>query len=141
MAYESIALQGYNTGGVKTPNTIRRGFAFDLTSVDLRDRVVVSATLQLRRTVGSTATSTVQLTDPANQCAYGRVAGTSRLGAIRIPLTADAIADLQQAGGGFFAVDAMCEGGTGESQRFPIGAGQPVVVLVVADAVGNAAAA
>ena len=64
MAYESIALQGYNTGGVKTPNTIRRGFAFDLTSVDLRDRVVVSATLQLRRTVGSTATSTVQLTNP-----------------------------------------------------------------------------
>ena len=141
MAHESITLRGYHTGGLETPTTIRNGFAFDLRSIDLRDRVVVSASLQLRRGVEAEATSSVQLTDPSNQCAYGRFEGTSSLGAIRIPLTADAIADLQQAGGGFFVVDAMCESATGEPRRLPVSAVSPVVVLSMADAIGSAAAA
>jgi len=43
MTHELITLTGYRTGGVESPTSIRNGFAFDLTRVNLRDRVVVSA--------------------------------------------------------------------------------------------------
>ena len=142
MSHESITLRGYHTGSLETPKTIRNGFAFDLRSLDLRDRAVVSAALQLRRGVELRANSTVQLSDRSNQCAYGRFMGSPRpSGGIRIPLTPDAIADLQQASGGFFTVDAICEGGNGQPQPLSISAAQPVVALLVAEAVDSVAAA
>jgi hypothetical protein len=142
MTHELITLAGYRTGGVESPTSIRHGFAFDLTGVNLRDRVVVSAELHLRPGSGSPATATVRLSDRADQVAYGQSARASASDdVIRVPLTADAIADLRQAGGGFFAVDAAIDDVAGKPQRLPSTSAHQILVRAVEENARVAAAA
>ena len=135
MGCEFIGISGYRTGDVEDAKTIRSRFAFDLTNLDLRGRVVVSATLPLMHEVGAEPTATIRLSDPSARSAYGHLdnAPSGRATWIWVPLTADAIADLEQASGGFFSLDAVLEDLEGHPQRLG-NTGAPSLLLVgVAD--------
>jgi hypothetical protein len=112
-----IAVQGYRTGTVHTRVAKRTSFVFDLTKVNLGSADLLCGVLQLTVRAGTAAL--VSLVDPSGQTAYGTVSVDSRSqGTTRIPLTAAAVADLEQAGGGLFSVDAIfhdAHGRTGAS--------------------------
>jgi hypothetical protein len=142
MTHELLTLKGFRTGGLESPTSIRNSFAFDLTRVNLCDRLVVSADLHVRQEPGSPATATLRLSDPADRLAYGEcVHVPASDGFIRVPLTADAITDLQQATGGFFSIDAAAEDAGGAPQLLASTAAHYTLVLAVAEAAHVAAAA
>jgi len=141
MAHELLTLKGFRTGGVESPTSIRNSFAFDLTRVNLRGRSLISADLHVRPDAGSSATATLRLSDRADELAYGTSVHEPPSDAfIRVPLTTDAIADLRQASGGFFSVDATVEDTAGRAQVLPSTAAHYILVLALAEAAHVAAA-
>lgn len=140
MAHESITLWGYRTGGLETADSIRNGFAFDLTQLDLSRRKVLSAALHLRG-AGRSGVASVALTDPAEESVYGGFDdGTLAPSTLRIPLSLAALQDLRDAGGAFFAVSAVVRDAAGRPQRLPADRSRQALVLTVAEAAGLAAA-
>jgi hypothetical protein len=119
MSCKFIVISGYRTGGTEDAKTIRNSFAFDLTNVDLRDCDVVSAALPVMCGVGAAPTASILLSDPSARTPYGHAVNPSfsSAGVNWVPLTPDAIADLEQASGGFFSVDAVVEDLAGHPQR------------------------
>ena len=140
MAQELITLSGYRTGGVETLARIRSRVAFDLTHLDLHNRRMIAASLQIGPGAAAGRTCDVRLSDPAGECDYGRADGVAADGRLHVPLTGDAIADLIEASGAYFAVSAEIEDAAGEPQRLPSGGTAQVLVLTVAEAVQRAAA-
>jgi hypothetical protein len=137
----------YGTGGFSGTG-IRSFFTFDLATLDLTDRMIVSAALQVQGgTAYGDATETIQLfdvsTDPAVLNAnvgtsqaifddlgtgelYGEldIAASERgtnLGLLWIPLNADARAAITAAAGGFFSVGAALEQLSGLYQEAAFG--------------------
>lgn len=130
MAHELIALWGVRVGSVEGTETIRHSFAFDLRDVDLRDRPLISAALELPAAVVRNARS-VELSDPADRILYGCARQATAI--TQVELSSLALSDLQDASGGFFTVDAefdddncepLCLAGAGERR---------LMLLAVAD--------
>ena len=139
MSQELIPLWGYRTGSVENARRIRHAFAFDLTRIDLRDRAIVSAALRLPEAADDQAVVAVELTDPSAQVCYGEAHRARRADLTQVPLSAEAISDLQNAAGGFFSVDAVLEGMVGEPQGLTHR--DPVQLLVIAELPATAVAA
>jgi hypothetical protein len=115
-----ITLWSCGTGSVERPDAIRTGLAFDLRNVDLRGRSLRHAALQLPIGPCRLPIESIRLSDPSGVVAYGQDTQSDRQGAIQtIPLTAVAVADLQEASGAFFALDASCWSRSGEPLRLP----------------------
>ena len=141
MTHESITLWGYRTGGLETPNAIRNSFAFDLTELDLRRRTVLSASLHLGFATQDGDAASVQLTDPSEESEYGSVAErVGAAGAVRIPLSTAALADLREARSGFFWVSAVVRDAAGQAQWLSDHRSRQLLVLTVAESAGLAAA-
>ena len=141
MTHESLTLWGYRTGGFETPDGIRNSFAFDLTEVDLRRRTVLSASLHLGLAAHDSGAASIELTDPSEECEYGAVAERGGVaGAVRIPLSTAALADLREAGTGFFCVSAVVRDAAGRAQWLSDYRSRQLLVLTVAEAASLAAA-
>jgi hypothetical protein len=142
MTYELITLWCYRTGCVEHTDGIRNGLAFDLTHLDLAGRSFVRAALQLPKSSPSQPLSAIRLTDPSGEAEYGfsvRRPGRSTID--EIMLSPEAIADLQQAAGSFFSVDAACQNCAGDGQALSPDLIRRVRLVAVAAVAENQAAA
>ena len=135
MLFSDFAFVAIQTGGAETPDRVRSSVAFDLTGLDLRGRNLVTAVLH----VHCPPAMTVRLTDPSGQSVYGCGRAGATAG-VEVPLTIDALCDLELAGGGFFALDAEFLSEAGDSRRVPREALAHPLVLTLEESVRLAAA-
>jgi hypothetical protein len=140
MSHELVSLLGFRTGSVESTHRVRHALAFDLTGLDLRDRIVVSAALRLPAAGPSSDVVSIDLTDPTEEARYGQARRLGSAALTHVPLSTEALSDLQAAAGGFFSVDAVLEGALGEPQSLVDQEGEPVRLIVVAEIASAAAA-
>lgn len=144
MTCERVTLVGCGTGRIETPAAIRHSLAFDLRHIDLRGRSLIRAMLQWPATIAYTPIRSVRLSDPGSEVEYGNDGGQSGpTGAAlqAIDLTADALADLQQASGAFFALDAVCQDDHGDPVSLPDAIARQVWVVAIEHVPNEQAAA
>ncbi len=137
MALTYIPVRAYSTGARETLNSLYQGLAFDLTEVDLREREVIGASLQLSDPASYFSSATVRFSEPTGERNYGEF---HLRDLFNRSLNPDAIADLQEAAGGFFWLDAMFQDAGGQPLPVTPGAATYVLLLAVADIAAAAAA-
>ena len=132
MTYELITLWSYRTGCIESGDAVRTGLAFDLTHVDLTGKLFVRAALQLPART-SEPIGAIRLSDPAGEVIYGKSNRRPGRAAVdEIVLSIEAIADLQQAAGAFFTLDAACEDVAGDPQSLSPEVARRIRLIAVA---------
>jgi hypothetical protein len=115
MVQDFIELAAFGTGKIIAPDVVRNSLAFDMRDVRF-DSNVLSAAVELPASLAARC-STARVLEPSTGRPYASVNG----GTVTIPLSGEALRDLNDASGAFFYCDAVLEDEAGAAVALPAG--------------------
>jgi hypothetical protein len=114
MVHDFIELAAFGTGKLIAPDVVRNSLAFDMRDVQFGN--LLSAAVELPAPLAARC-SFARLLEPST----GRPYATASGGKVTIPLSSQALRDLNDASGAFFYCDAVLQDRAGRAVTLPAG--------------------